>query len=162
MTLFDDGTPPNHYVADPRWLLPPEESLDEDELDLCPDEGYSPPERPRGVTAWGITDREEGLHEDLAHRLAREEPELSYAPHGDGVGDTSDTDGEPIDNQVGDERAGRLVIADIDPANPSSDYWAVDVGIDGAGASAEEAAIHIVPDEDMPDEYGLVPDDDRV
>jgi hypothetical protein len=28
----------------------------------------------------------------------REEPELSYAPYGDEIGDTSDTDGELIDN----------------------------------------------------------------
>ena len=64
---------------------------------------------------------------------------------GDGIGDTSDTDGEPIDDQVGDLRSGRLVLADIDASDSGSDYWARDVGIDGAGASAEEAAIHIVP-----------------
>ncbi|MFE6132852.1 DUF5709 domain-containing protein, partial [Streptomyces sp. NPDC056437] len=26
------------------------------------------------------------------------------------------------------------------------DYWARDVGVDGGAASAEEAAVHIVPD----------------
>jgi hypothetical protein len=34
----------------------------------------------------------------------------------------------------------------IDELDPRSDYWATDAGIDGAGASAEEAAIHVVPD----------------
>ena len=28
------------------------------------------------------------------------------------------------------------------------DEWASDVGIDGAGASAEEAAVHVVADDD--------------
>jgi Family of unknown function (DUF5709) len=51
-----------------------------------------------------------------------------------------------IDDQVGDRRAGRLVLGAIDELDPRPDYWATDAGIDGAGASAEEAAIHVVPD----------------
>lgn len=51
-------------------------------------------------------------------------------------------------DQVGSLRAGRLVWAEQDDADPSSDLRATDVGIDGAGASAEEAAIHIVLDDD--------------
>ena len=128
-------------------LLPPDESLDDDELGTDVDEGYSPVEQPRGVSAWGITVREQAANEDLAHRLAREEPDLNDAVYGDGIGDTSDTDGEPIDDQVGDVRSGRLLFADIDVFDSSSDYRARDVGIDGAGASAEEAAMHIVSDE---------------
>ena len=31
--------------------------------------------------------------------------------------------------------------------NDEPDQWAFDVGIDGAGASAEEAAVHIVDDD---------------
>jgi Family of unknown function (DUF5709) len=52
----------------------------------------------------------------------------------------------PIDDQVGDRRAGRLVLGAIDELDPCSDYWATDAGIYGAGASAEEAAIHVVRD----------------
>jgi hypothetical protein len=48
--------------------------------------------------------------------------------------------------QVGDRRAGRLVFGAIDELDPRSDCWATDAGIDGAGASAEEAATHVVPD----------------
>src|SRR5437763_12642122 len=51
---------------------------------------------------------------------------------------------------------GRLVIGDIDASDPSSDYWAHDVGVDGAGASAEEAAVHVVSDDDL-----NTPDDTR-
>ena len=67
-----------------------------------------------------------------------------------GTGDTADTDGETWDDQVGERRAGRLVapdegwVRDDDP-----EAWASDVGIDGAGASAEEAAVHVVDDDEV-------------
>ena len=145
MTSFDDGSSLGDFYE--SELLPPDESLDDDEVGADVDEGYSPAERPWGLAAWGITEREEAAHEDLEHRLAREQPDVSNAVYGDGIGDTSDTDGEPIDDQVGDVRSGRLVLGEIDVSDSRSDYEAHDVGIDGAGASAEEAAIHIVPDE---------------
>ena len=147
MTSFEQGSSSDDS-SDTSELLSPEESLDDDELGIDADEGYSPAERPWGLSAWGTTAREASSYEDLGHRLAREEPEQSDTVYGDGIGDTSDTDGEPIDDQVGDMRSGRLVIADIDASDPRSDYWARNVGIDGAGASAEEAAIHIVPFDD--------------
>jgi hypothetical protein len=79
--------------------------------------------------------------------------EQRRAVDGDGIGDTSDTDGELIDDQVGSARAGRLVAWDLDEGDGpyDVDYLAQDVGIDGGAASAEEAAIHIVDDEDTGD-----------
>lgn len=147
MTSFDDGSSPGDDIDTSR-LLPPDESLDDEELGGDLDAGYSPAGRPRGSSDWGITAQEASSHEDLEHRLAREEPEQTDTTDGDGIGDTSDTDGEPIDDQVGDVRSGRLVASDIEASDPSSDYFARDVGIDGAGASAEEAAIHTVPDDE--------------
>lgn len=147
MTSFD-GSSADDFLDDNLNLLPPEEGLDDQEVGEGLDEGYSPAERPLGLSAWGTTAAEESTQESLDRLLAREEPELADAiGDGDGLGDTTDTDGELIDDQVGDRRAGRLVVADGDAADPSSDYWATDVGIDGAGASAEEAAVHIVPDD---------------
>jgi hypothetical protein len=125
-------------------LLAAEESLDDEEVGVDPDEGYSPPDRP----AWGITDREIGGHESLSRRLSREVPDVSALGDGDGIGDSTDTDGEPIDDQVGAERSGRLVFVDLDDSDPGEDFVARDVGIDGRAASAEEAAVHIVPDGD--------------
>ncbi len=127
-----------------------QEGLDEDELgeDVL-DSGYSPAEAPLAVNEWGLTAREAASHEDLTHRLRREVPEVRSSDDGDGLGDTVDTDGELIDDQVGDERAGRLLGWDtgIDATGyDGDDYWARDVGIDGGAASAEEAAVHIVPD----------------
>ncbi|MDN3358590.1 DUF5709 domain-containing protein [Actinomadura sp. DC4] len=132
-------------VVDPG-LLPPEESLDDDEIGEL-DEGYSPPNRPLGGTAWGVTEREQGTREDLTHRLAREEADQTDI-ESDGIGDTSDTDGEPIDDEVGGARAGRLTAWETDDFDPPADYQARDVGIDGGAASAEEAAVHVVPDEE--------------
>jgi hypothetical protein len=126
--------------------LSPEESLDEDQFGEDIADGYSPAERPWGVTSWGVTSFEESRHEGLGRRLAREQREVTEEPEGDGLGDTIGTDGELIDDQVGDRRAGRLVLGAIDELDPRSDYWATDAGIDGAGASAEEAAVHVVPD----------------
>ena len=147
MTSFD-GSSADDFLDDTINLLPPEEALDDQEVGVDLDEGYSPGERSLALSAWGTTAAEQSSHESLDRLLAREEPDLAYAPDdGDGLGDTTDTDGELIDDQVGDRRAGRLLIADVDDADPRSDYWATDVGIDGAGASAEEAAIHIVPDD---------------
>jgi hypothetical protein len=135
-------------------LLSPEESLDDDETDVDADEGYSPPESPRELRAWGLTTREARMHESLTRRLARELPDVGGLGDGDGIGDSLDGDGEPLDHQVGYRRAGRLVAFDVDP-DGSSDYRAHDVGIDGGAASAEEAAIHII-DEDS----DIDPDDD--
>ena len=136
-------------------LLEPDESLDEDEMGEEIVEGYSPNERPLAVSAWGTTAVEAFGHEDLAHRLAAEEPEVYQAEIGDGLGDSIDTDGELIDMQVGQRRAGRLVISDVDATDFGSDFRAYDVGIDGGGASAEEAAMHVVLADESPD-LGLI------
>ena len=129
-------------------LLEPEESLDSEQTGVDLDEGYSPPESPRELREWGLTAREAHTGESLARRLARELPDMTDQWDGDGIGDSADTDGEPVDDQVGDMRAGRLVAFDVDPTDPGTDYLAHDVGIDGGAASAEEAAIHIIVEQD--------------
>jgi len=108
---------------------------DNDEIQ---DTGYSPPERPRN------TEEDETLDE----RLAEEEPEIWDQESTDGLGDTTDTDGELVDDEVGDARAGRLVAPDEGAhEDAEKDMVATDVGIDGGAAGAEEAAMHVV-DED--------------
>ncbi|MGV0715067.1 DUF5709 domain-containing protein [Mycolicibacterium sp. XJ662] len=136
---FDDVT---------AHLLEPEESLDSEQTGIDLDEGYSPPESPRELGSWGLTANEARMRESLTRRLAREVPDVTDRWDGDGIGDSTDSDGEPLDDQVGGGRAGRLVALGVDPTDPTSDYRAHDVGIDGGAASAEEAAIHIVGDED--------------
>ena len=132
-------------------LLPPDESLDSDLLGEDSDDdgpGYSPPERRSSELSWGFTAREARTREPLAARLAREVPEHEpEEPMGDGIGDIIGTDGEILDDQVGSVRAGRLIWTEPGNPDPSSDFWASDIGIDNGAASAEEAAIHVVIDE---------------
>lgn len=116
------------------------------------DEGISPPERPWIGDGWGVTAREQAEGDSLDRYLAREVPDVA-ADDGDGIGDTSDTDGEPWDDEVGTDRAGRLVAADRgDGQDTDDELWARDIGVDGAGASAEEAAVHVVGDPSRDDD----------
>jgi hypothetical protein len=129
-------------------LLEPEDSLEDRGVEDTLDEGYSPPERPLGLDEWGTTPREEHDGETLDHLLAREVPEREE-PAWDGLGDSSDTDGELLDDEVGDVRSGRLVASDDGgPSDFDEELFAEDAGIDGGAASAEEAAVHIVGDRD--------------
>ncbi len=141
-----DGTDPELDTG----VLEAEDTLEDDGgvRDVL-DTGWSPPERPWGVDEWGTTGEEESAGESLDGRLARELPDGVF-DDGDGLGDTSDTDGELLDDEVGDFRAGRLVDADDGAAEDDDDeLWARDEGIDGAAASAEEAAVHVVRDRDV-------------
>jgi Family of unknown function (DUF5709) len=128
------------------WNEVPEESEQLDQLDEQRslvdrgvedplDEGYSPPERYSPLIR-------EGEHETLDERLEDEIPEPDpYAPQEEEILD---------DGEVGEERAGRLVDPNegIGP-DVESDLVGMDVGIDGGAASAEEAAVHIVPDDEQ-------------
>ncbi|MGY5048384.1 DUF5709 domain-containing protein [Streptomyces sp. 900105755] len=101
------------------------------------------------MSEWGLTAREAASHEDLSHLLGHEVTDLAVDVDGDGLGNATDIDGELIDDQVGCVRAGRLVGWDADGAGRlDDDYRARDVGIDGGAASVEEAAVHIVPEDE--------------
>lgn len=103
------------------------------------------PERPWAVEHHGVTAAEQHEGETLDQRLSEEEPDLAV-PDEDEIGDVLDTDGEVRDDEVGGLRAGRLVAPDEGAhEDDEKDMIAFDVGIDGAAASAEEAAMHVVP-----------------
>ena len=104
------------------------------------DEGYSPPEKWSVGQGYGNTPLEEELGESLDQRLAQEEPEPDpYAED-----DIENLD----DGEVGDARAGRLIAPDEGAhEDEDSEMYAEDAGIDGAGASAEEAAMHVVEED---------------
>ncbi|KES08291.1 hypothetical protein BU52_04515 [Streptomyces toyocaensis] len=124
-----------------------QDALDERTYDDTLDEGYSPPEKPLGVTKHGTTAAEQHDGETLDERLAQEVPE-EPAPAGDEVGDLPGGEGEPVDPEAGGARAGRLVAPDEGAhADTTKESVADDVGIDGGAAGAEEAAMHVVEDE---------------
>ncbi|WP_328369180.1 DUF5709 domain-containing protein [Streptomyces sp. NBC_00445] len=139
--------PDGSEVQDDAGLLDVQDTLVDDGVDDPLDRGWSPPDRPWAVERSDVTAAERLHGETLDQRLAEELPDLTE-PDGDGIGDSQGTDGELWDNEVGAVRSGRLVAPDEGAhEDEESAMVATDVGIDGAAASAEEAAMHIV-DED--------------
>ena len=130
---FEDQLTSEDTLDDPEGEV-------EDELDR----GYSPPEKWSAGQGFGNTAYEEATGESLDQRLAQEDPEA------DPYDATSTEDDEELaDGEVGDQRAGRLVDPDEGLGEDTEkDLVGDDVGIDGAAASAEEAAVHIVSDQD--------------
>ncbi|OKI18613.1 DUF5709 domain-containing protein [Streptomyces sp. CB03911] len=135
--------PDGGEIVDDSGILDAQDTLTGREADPY-DEGWSPPERALAVDRVGTTAEEQRAGESLAQRLSEELPDPALdltADLGDGIGDVSDTDGEPRDGEVGVTRSGRLTA----PSGRNPSTFAEDVGIDGAAASAEEAAVHIIP-----------------
>ncbi|HEY6278583.1 MAG TPA: DUF5709 domain-containing protein [Streptosporangiaceae bacterium] len=132
-----------------------------DTLDGAPgddplDRGVITPERWSSAMRFGATASEQESGESLDQLLAEEEPDITAdiddeRPEdiaGDPDAADEDIDGLLLDDGP-DPRAGRLV-ADDEGAHPDQepDLIAHDVGIDGGAATAEEAAVHVVHDDD--------------
>jgi hypothetical protein len=120
------------------------------------DRGVAPPERWSAAMRFGTTADEQEKGESLDQLLAEEEPDDALDLDDDDLPeDDEDTDEaqEYLDGLLLDDgpdpRAGRLVAED-EGAHPDeeADLVARDVGIDGGAASAEEAAMHVVEDDD--------------
>jgi Family of unknown function (DUF5709) len=128
--LEDDGT------------LDASDTLDGDPGDDPLDAGIIPPDRWSAGEGFGTTLAEAQAGESLDQLLAEEEPEPDpYAEAEDDEDDDGLADNEP------DPRSGRLVAED-EGAHPAEepDLLARDVGIDGGAAGAEEAAVHVLAD----------------
>ncbi|MFE9682272.1 DUF5709 domain-containing protein [Streptomyces sp. NPDC006285] len=139
------GTNEEQEDASPLDL---QDAIDERTYDDILDEGYSPPEKPLGVNKTGVTAAEQHEGESLDERLRQEVPD-EEVPVGDGIGDLPGGEGEPLDPEAGDERAGRLVAPDEGAhTDTTKEAVASDIGIDGGAAGAEEAAVHLVPEEE--------------
>jgi hypothetical protein len=120
------------------------------------DQGIAPPDRWSAGEGFGTTAVEEQAGESLDQLLAEEDPDPDpYAEDDEDEDDEEDSyreDERPADDLFGDDeaepRAGRLVAEDEGVhADSEADLVARDVGIDGGAASAEEAAVHVL-DED--------------
>lgn len=109
--------------------LSKEDQLVQRGVDDLQDEGWSPPSRPRRHLL--VTESEELAGDSIDERTAQEEPEDAIA--------------DPAREAA---RAGRLSPATWNADGESA--WsalAVDEGVAGGGASAEEAAMHVDEDE---------------
>jgi Family of unknown function (DUF5709) len=120
------------------------------------DRGVIPPERWSSSMRIGSTASEQDSGESLDELLAEEEPDVTGEIDDERLEDIAgdeDAADEDIDGLLLDDgpdpRAGRLV-ADDEGADPDQepDLLAHDVGIDGGAATAEEAAVHVVRDDD--------------
>jgi hypothetical protein len=120
------------YSIDDETQLQPEDTLDHHGVDDVLDEGMVTRENWSPGQGFGNTAAEERRGETLEQRMRQEEPDFDA---GDDYWDEEDLD----DDQVGDVRSGRLVASD-----DTDDRFVHDAGIDGAGASAEEAAMHVI------------------
>jgi len=146
---YGTGPSPGEYGADYENQLAQEDTLIERHLDDALDEGISPPERLLGRGAFGPS-------ESMDQMLAEEEPDpasrinvpLDEDEHQ--RSDEAERETEfPQRDEVGSARAGRLVAPDWGfGEDEEAELVAEDVGIGGGAASAEEAAVHIIEEEE--------------
>ena len=149
------------YSLDDEDQLQPEDTLVDDDVDDVLDRGYSPAERLHGSLAHGVTAEEQHRDETIEERIHQEVPDPTSAygapDNESGFDDEDDRlggdDPDSIaaeddwlgDGEVGDARAGRLVAPDEGVgSDDEKDLVGEDVGVDGAAASAEEAAMHVI------------------
>lgn len=115
--------------------LQPDDTLDDRGVDDVLDEGYSPPDREPA----NLRHPEE---ETLEERLDEEEPEVWERAEQE---EEADVVAGSQRGEVGDVRTGRLMAPDEGVyEDEEAELVAEDEGIDGAGASAEEAAVHTI------------------
>jgi hypothetical protein len=148
----------DYEVEDPYDTL--DGTLGDDPLDR----GVATPDRWSAGMRFGTTAEEQEEGESLDQLLAEEEPDIGADLEDERLDNErlarlsglatdedlaeEDLDGLLLDNGP-DPRAGRLVAED-EGAHPDAeaDLVARDTGIDGGAATAEEAAIHVVDDDD--------------
>lgn len=150
-THYETGPAAGEYGVDDENQLQPQDTLIERGVDDILDEGYSPPERLYGRGAFGPS-------ESMDQLLAEEEQDpasrVDVLLDADEQQRSDDAEREaefPERREVGRARAGRLVAPDLGfGEDTEAELVATDVGISGGAASAEEAAVHVIDDEEPP------------
>ena len=149
-------------------VLDASDTLDGDPGDDPLDRGVATPERWSAAIRYGSTAAEQQAGESLDQALDEEEPDVTLD-----IEDEPDEDIGPDETATDDDvrwyllkddpdpRAGRLVDEDDEVYEEGGNYLvardddvAQDVGADGGGATAEEAAIHVVDDDADPQPDG--------
>lgn len=151
VSTWDDTSDSGDYSVEDDNQLQPEDTLIDRGVDDVLDEGFSPPERPYARTVL-----DHPGPETLDELLAEEEPDPVSRLNNvldeleQERSDEAEHESEfPDRDEVGRGRSGRLVAPDAGfGPDDDSEMFASDVGIDGGAASAEEAAMHIIDDED--------------
>jgi len=123
--------------------MQPYDTLNDRGVEDVLDEGYTAPEKWSAGEGFGTTAEEQRQGETLDQRLQQENPEPDpYAA------ETETLD----DGEVGGRRAGRLVDPDGGIGlDEEKDLVGEDVGIDAGAAGAEEAAVHVIDENEDPE-----------
>jgi hypothetical protein len=138
-------------VAEDDGVLDASDTLDDDRVLDPLDTGIVATDHWTAANRFGTTPAEERAGESLAQLLAQEEPDVD--PYAEPADDEDELTRRGYEREA---RTGRLVAPDEGSgADEEAESVAWDVGIDGGGASAEEAAIHLVDDPDGPGEGPL-------
>lgn len=105
------------------------------------DEGFIAPDHWSVAEGFGNTAAEMRQGETLEQRIKQEVPDVSVEDEGETLDD----------HEVGRRRAGRLVDANhgYPGADNESQLIGEDVGLAGSAASAEEAAMHIIDEDEI-------------
>lgn len=135
-------------------VLDASDTLDGDPGDDPLDRGVVAPDRWSAGTRYALEGEEDS--ESLDELLAEEEPDETVDDADDWDENAPESDVTRLERDYDpDPRAGRLVSPDEDGDDVTDtlvdfekDEVARDAGIDGGGATAEEAAVHVVGDED--------------
>ncbi|GAA4906425.1 DUF5709 domain-containing protein [Tessaracoccus lubricantis] len=118
--------------------LQPDDSLIYRGVDDVLDEGYITPDDWSPAMGFGNTPAEMRQGETIDMRVKQEIPDRAAEQEGDW-----NPNDEP--REVGRERAGRLMRVQ---GAGGSETLGIDVGFSGGAASAEEAAMHIISDDE--------------
>lgn len=152
---------PADYSGMDSGQLQYEDTLIDRGVDDVLDEGYSPPDHLVNAETFFETPEEAVEGESLDDRLAAELPDPANDlpdPLAETAGDrtenaagTDDTVPDVVDEDAefaGEDRSGRLVAPDEgEGPDVDSELIGEDVGVDGSASSAEEAAVHVIPEE---------------
>jgi Family of unknown function (DUF5709) len=149
--MADERRPESADLTDYQ-TLDSYDTLNGDPGDDPLDRGVVAPERWSAGMRSGTTAAELERGESLDQLLAEEEPEATLSFDQDPASD------EPWPDEGSDPRSGRLIAPDGGHhVHRQSQLLAHDVGPDGGGATAEEAAVHVVDDIDIDQVLSLAP-----
>lgn len=114
------------------------------------DAGYVAPDRPFGLDDLATTPDGQQAGDTLDERLAREIPDDTATLDGAAAGDGPDQTAGEIGPQAGQRRSGRLTADAVNPDSAPTDVLdADDAGFSGGAASAEEAAMHDIDENEI-------------
>jgi hypothetical protein len=112
------------------------------------DAGYVAPNRPFGLDDPDTTPEGQRRGDTLDARLAREVPDDLGST--DSAVAADDPTADDVGSEAGQQRAGRLTADDTAPDTAATDVLdADDAGISGGVASAEEAAVHEIDEDEL-------------